>query len=183
MYRWILVGTGLFLLPGVIVLMIILIVKKKRRQPEELPRTAGNEVPEMTGVQPGKARPADGGTLRLRNGSLSDTENGYRQERTRMLTYTTLILKDCERPVRVYKADLFQPVCVGREQKNRVRLEDPSVSRRHLKVYRKDGLVFAENLSRANGTKLNGRYLTGPKEIVSGDLLELGRVKLLVEID
>ena len=183
MLRLLLTGFVLFLLPGVIVLIVILIVKKnkKKNSPPEEEAAGGQKSgrPELNYPEAGN-RSASGNAVQAQD-SLHRQDS--RRERTMMLTYTTLILKDKDRPIRTYKADLFQPVYIGRDRNNRIRLSDPSVSRRHLKVYRSGGLVYAENLSRANGTKLNGRYLTEPKEIVSGNLLELGAAKLLVEID
>jgi len=129
--------------------------------------------------------------------SLSDGYSGYPEkektparpeeihgsERTMLLTYTTLILKDVRRPSKNYKADLFRPVLIGRSSDNDIVLEDSSVSRRHLRVFRMGALVYAENLSMINGTLLNGRQLTEPREIMTGSRLQLGNQILTVEID
>jgi len=201
MLKLLLLGTAVTLLPGVIVLIIVLTVKKKKnsgqigsetkKEPEcSQDHRRDSKTDECEGdahsgpVENGGKAPS----FRTWNRGASQLcpvpdEGGNRRERTVMLTYSTLILKDKDHPLRTYKADLMRPVFIGREETCKIRLTDPSVSRQHLKVFKSGGLVYAENLSRANGTRVNGRYLTEPKEIVSGNLLELGNMQLLVEID
>ena len=61
---------------------------------------------------------------------------------------------------------------------------EEGVSRRHCKIYEKDGEYFVEDLGSANGTFLDGERLTPylPHTLEDGDRLQLGRVKLEVSI-
>lgn len=73
-------------------------------------------------------------------------------------------------------------IVVGRGLDCRVRFNDPAVSRRHLRlVVRADGAV-AHNLSRTNGTLLNGVALTASAALHSGDVLRIGFLHLRVEL-
>jgi len=164
--KLILIAAAWIIIPGIVALVIVTNVKNKNKKREEAERQNEAVMPSPPVQKP-----------------IPEAVEHSRRERTMMLTYTTLILKDKDRPVKMYKSELFRPVYIGRGSENRIRLNDESVSRSHLKVYRQNGLVYAENLSHVNGTKINGRYLTEPKEIVSGDFLELGRMRFLVEID
>ncbi len=61
---------------------------------------------------------------------------------------------------------------------------EEGVSRRHCKIYEKDGEYFVEDLGSANGTFLEGERLTPylPHTLGDGDRLQLGRVELEVII-
>jgi len=105
------------------------------------------------------------------------------KERSMILSYNTVFLTDVSHPARVYRADLFRPAYVGRSRDNDICIREDSVSRRHMRIFRDGVFVYAENLNDINGTLLDGKQLTRPKEIVTGSRLKLGRVELKVEID
>ena len=54
---------------------------------------------------------------------------------------------------------------VGRSWENDIRIEDPTVSRRHLRIARKSGRYFVTDLGSRNGTFFNGSYLIPGVEI------------------
>jgi diguanylate cyclase (GGDEF)-like protein len=56
----------------------------------------------------------------------------------------------------VVKGDSVQ---IGRSAANQIRLEDPSVSRNHAKIYRDDDQYFIEDLQSRNGTWINGNVI------------------------
>jgi pSer/pThr/pTyr-binding forkhead associated (FHA) protein len=60
---------------------------------------------------------------------------------------------------------------------------DHGVSRRHARIMKQEAKVVIEDLGSVNGTFLNGERLAAylPKALCSGDLLQLG--KLLIEIE
>lgn len=61
-------------------------------------------------------------------------------------------------------------------------IADPSVSRRHVRLYVDGGVLHAQDLGSTNGTFINGRTLV-PGEAVradAGDLLEVGSVTLRI---
>ena len=53
-------------------------------------------------------------------------------------------------------------------------IPDPGVSRRHARVLPHNGTVIVEDLGSSNGTFLNGRRITGPIELGTGDELQVG---------
>ena len=65
---------------------------------------------------------------------------------------------------------------VGWGSANDIRIKDPSVSSRHLRIEHKDGLYFIEDLNSTNGTFVNGeRIIPGYLvEVQEGDLVTVG---------
>ncbi len=61
-------------------------------------------------------------------------------------------------------------------------VDDPSVSRRHLRIGRGAGGLFVEDVHSLNGTFVDDKLLTPfePCELTDGDTLILGRVTLTV---
>lgn len=63
-------------------------------------------------------------------------------------------------------------------------IADPSVSRRHVRLYVDGGVLHAQDLESVNGTFINGRTLV-PGEAVragAGDLLEIGSVAFRIDL-
>ena len=52
-------------------------------------------------------------------------------------------------------------------------LNAPGVSRRHAQISRRNNQYILEDLNSSNGTFLNGRRLTGPTPLSSGDVIGL----------
>jgi hypothetical protein len=71
---------------------------------------------------------------------------------------------------------------VGRGLHCDVRFNDRAVSREHLRLLVDRGGVTAENLSRSNGTLLNGERLEGKVPLADGDRLRVGHRDLTVVI-
>ncbi len=59
------------------------------------------------------------------------------------------------------------------------------VSRRHAKIHRHENRFFIEDVGSANGTFLNGQRLTPylPHPLQSGDEIQLGKLKLVIEFN
>ncbi len=76
----------------------------------------------------------------------------------------------------------FGETIVGRDVGCTLRLNDPSVSRRHLRVIRRASEVFVEDLGSSNGTLINGRALAAPIRVVEGDRIALGTRELVVRM-
>jgi uncharacterized membrane protein YdfJ with MMPL/SSD domain/pSer/pThr/pTyr-binding forkhead associated (FHA) protein len=57
---------------------------------------------------------------------------------------------------------------------------DPELSRRHARVFERDGRLLVEDLGSSNGTLVNGRPVEGPTEIGPGDVIDLGSTRLEV---
>ncbi len=75
---------------------------------------------------------------------------------------------------------LLDTLSIGRSASNDITLEDDWISAQHLRLRRQDGAWIAEDVGSTNGTRVNGRPLTGAARVKIGDVLDLGRVKLRV---
>jgi pSer/pThr/pTyr-binding forkhead associated (FHA) protein len=65
----------------------------------------------------------------------------------------------------------------GRAFDNDIRIDDKTVSRKHLKIVNRSGKVFVTDLKSRNGTYFNGKYLDPgcEVEVEEGMRLALGR--------
>jgi hypothetical protein len=71
---------------------------------------------------------------------------------------------------------------IGRALHCGVRFNDGAVSREHLRLVVEDRRVTAENLSRSNGTLINGRRVDARVVLEDGDELRIGHRELTVEL-
>jgi hypothetical protein len=62
----------------------------------------------------------------------------------------------------------------------RVRFNDAAVSRKHLQVDVSPGAAYVENLSRTNGSRVNGERLSSRRRLLEGDELQFGHRSLRV---
>jgi pSer/pThr/pTyr-binding forkhead associated (FHA) protein len=71
---------------------------------------------------------------------------------------------------------------VGRDLANDIAISDPEVSRRHARFFKKEGIVFVEDLGSTNGTFLNGTRLSSPQPLRPGDTITFGdKITLVFE--
>ncbi|MBU6199213.1 MAG: SpoIIE family protein phosphatase [Xanthomonadaceae bacterium] len=66
---------------------------------------------------------------------------------------------------------------IGRGQFSEVRLNDPTVSRRHASIRRNGAAWEVSDQDSANGTLLRGMRIAGPVPVTDGDELQFGEVK------
>jgi serine/threonine protein kinase len=71
---------------------------------------------------------------------------------------------------------------VGRHPQAHLRIEDPSISRQHVKLIYHEGRLYVEDISK-NGSLINRRRVKGREEIGSHDALFLGDTVLRFELD
>ncbi len=71
---------------------------------------------------------------------------------------------------------------IGRDIGCTVRFNDPSVSRRHLKIVRRHDDVFVEDLQSSNGTLINNRSVTAPIRVLHGDHILIGTRELIIRV-
>jgi hypothetical protein len=71
---------------------------------------------------------------------------------------------------------------IGRALDCRVRFNDPAVSRHHLRLVVREDRVLAQNLSRSNGTLINGVAIVEPVQLRDGDILRIGYRRLRIEL-
>lgn len=64
---------------------------------------------------------------------------------------------------------------IGRSPQAEVRMEDTFTSYQHARIYKKGELFLVEDLGSTNGTLLNGRRVTRPTKLSSGDKIRVGK--------
>ncbi|MEI6970997.1 MAG: FHA domain-containing protein [bacterium] len=67
---------------------------------------------------------------------------------------------------------------IGRSRSNQLVLEDPLVSRKHVRLVVGGDKVIAEDLDSSHGTFLNDKRVRGTVSLNDGDILQLGDAKL-----
>ncbi len=72
---------------------------------------------------------------------------------------------------------------IGRSRECDVVLDDANVSRRHAELRPSGGSWIIVDLGSTNGVKVNGRPISGPQSLRSGDTLVLGSSTLVFEVE
>lgn len=70
-------------------------------------------------------------------------------------------------------------ITLGRDVANDISINDPEVSRYHLKLHKKDDAYALEDLGSTNGTQINGVKLGDTKTLNNGDTIMLGDAIIL----
>src|SRR5947209_4006614 len=70
---------------------------------------------------------------------------------------------------------------LGRSETNEVVVPDDQVSRFHARLEQENGELRVTDLDSSNGTYVNDVRLTGSSRLRSGDILGIGKARLLVE--
>ncbi|MGD8516930.1 MAG: FHA domain-containing protein [Anaerolineae bacterium] len=78
----------------------------------------------------------------------------------------------------VQEAILEEELSIGRAEDNDLVLADPKVSRHHAQVHREETSFILTDLDSANGTLVQGGYLTEPYTLQNGDKIQIGDVAL-----
>ncbi len=74
-------------------------------------------------------------------------------------------------------------ITIGRQDGNTIRLTEKNISRRHARMFRKDGTLLVEDLGSYNGVKVNGTRLSAAVALNDGDLIVIGDYKLGIKAD
>lgn len=95
-----------------------------------------------------------------------------------------LIVIDGESPpIRVGDSfPLLTLTSIGRAPTNTAHIDDDTASLEHALVHLRDGRWWLEDLDSRNGTILNNNQIDHPVPVGAGDVIEVGRVKLKLEI-
>jgi serine/threonine protein kinase len=67
---------------------------------------------------------------------------------------------------------------IGRGEATATKLRDPTVSRTHCQIVGESGRFILENLGAASGTSVNGKRISAPHTLRSGDLIRIGDTEL-----
>jgi predicted component of type VI protein secretion system len=70
-------------------------------------------------------------------------------------------------------------ITLGRDITNDIVINDPEVSRHHMRLTRGAGGFTIEDLGSTNGTFINGQRMTGAKPLTNGDMIGLGETVTL----
>lgn len=93
-----------------------------------------------------------------------------------------LVLRSGPTPGKVFpieKHELF----LGRDLANDIVINDPEVSRRHVRFFMQGANVVVEDLGSTNGTSINGQRLVGPYILRPGEVITLGEhISLVFEV-
>ncbi|MHC5039547.1 MAG: SpoIIE family protein phosphatase [Planctomycetota bacterium] len=77
--------------------------------------------------------------------------------------------------------ELDGPVTIGRSKRNKIRLRDDLISRKHCRIYPRGGGFHLDDLDSRNGTWLNGaRIQSSP--LKPGDVIDVGRCTLFYSL-
>jgi len=68
---------------------------------------------------------------------------------------------------------------VGRDTPG-LQVDDPTVSRRHLVLDARDGVLLCVDAGSANGTWINGEQIIDPVPLATGDVIRVGETELVV---
>ncbi len=103
---------------------------------------------------------------------------------------SVLVVRDAERPDKVFRYPMCGRVIIGRKKDydtcqdvNIVLNYDPSVSGRHLAVSMQGNRLYIEDLNSSNGTFVNGERIRGIVPVAPGCQVELGRVKVVLDVE
>src|SRR5215470_10749572 len=84
-----------------------------------------------------------------------------------------LVIEDDEGRRREIPLDRDE-ITIGRREDNLVHLPERNVSRRHARLFQRNGTVLLEDLRSANGTLVNGVRITEAVALLDGDLVRIG---------
>lgn len=68
---------------------------------------------------------------------------------------------------------------IGRTDENFILLSDPSISRHHAKIINAGETYTVVDLASSNGTRLNGKALSGARNLTAGDVVEFGDIQFV----
>ncbi len=89
-----------------------------------------------------------------------------------------LIVRRGPQPNQIYELSK-DVISLGRDITNDIVINDPEVSRHHIKLTRGGGGYTLEDLGSTNGTFINGQRLTGARPLSGSDMVGLGETVTL----
>lgn len=74
-----------------------------------------------------------------------------------------------------------QSVSIGRTDDNDLVLPAADISRKHARIFNRDGAIYIEDLGSANGTFLDGRRVTKPVRLAPGSTVTIGDFAIVLQ--
>lgn len=138
-------------------------------------------------VREDAAPPAGQSIAREQTEVIAKDQTRKQEGKTQMLwedaRQTYAVFTDMENPSRTFQKVIDTVLVIGRkaEQADLVIEYDKSVSGRHCEILRRGNRFYVNDAGSANGTYVNGKRILSETEIVSGNILKLGRLELKIE--
>lgn len=82
------------------------------------------------------------------------------------------VLEDL-RGIRKYPIPTY-PLFIGREKRSSICLPFPSISRKHAKIFEREGKFYIQDMGSINGTFVNEKRILDPVELKEGDRVKVG---------
>ena len=90
-----------------------------------------------------------------------------------MSTRYQLVMRNGPNPGATYSLDADQ-MTIGRDPGNTIPVNDPEISRYHVRMTAQGGKIVIEDNGSTNGTSINGKRIPGPHVLKSGEMIALG---------
>ena len=84
-----------------------------------------------------------------------------------------LVMRNGPNPGATYSLDAEQTT-IGRDPGNTIPVNDPEISRYHVRMTAQGGKIVLEDNGSTNGTSINGNRISGPHVLKSGEMISLG---------
>lgn len=90
-----------------------------------------------------------------------------------MSTRYQLVMRNGPNSGVTYPLDAEQTT-IGRDPGNTIPVNDPEISRYHVRMTAQGGKIVIEDNGSTNGTAINGKRISGPHVLKSGEMISLG---------
>lgn len=70
---------------------------------------------------------------------------------------------------------------IGRDPSTDVHLDNRALSRRHAQIEKRGAAIWVRDLGSQNGTYVNGERIGEPRPLAGGDVIEVGRYRVMLE--
>jgi hypothetical protein len=91
----------------------------------------------------------------------------------------TLVEKEDQEPYEINQTEAL----IGRDPNCMVHINDETVSAQHARIYLSDQHWWINDLNSTNGTFLNEEAIDRPCVITNNDLIRLGKIQLMVNVE
>lgn len=171
---------------AVIVLIFMNISKKKNKDKNNDGRQVKH--PKKQAGMLSESLPAEAKTIQTNPDATVFNGDIYDEGGTKFLNNSSeyiVVLKDMGNLNKVFKYPLINKVVVGRKYDEGVNIVlnyEETISRKHCEISMNNGRFYIKDLNSSNKTLLNGEEVRGSAEFKSGDIIQLGKLKMMIEI-